>query len=139
MTVLKLLSPVSAWRLLQDRQDAVLVDVRSGAEYFFVGHPAGAANVPWMDEPHWRVNPDFSREVRHTLRALRPGQPTETIPVLLICRSGVRSLAAAQALLVDGFQDVYNVAYGFEGEIDAQHHRSTVNGWRFEGLPWEQC
>ena len=117
----------------------MLVDVRSGAEYFFVGHAAGAVNVPWMDEPHWRVNPDFSREVRSVLHVLRPGQAAEAVPILLICRSGVRSLAAAQALLVDGFQDVYNVAYGFEGEIDAQHHRSTVNGWRFEGLPWEQC
>ena len=138
MTVLKLLSPVSAWRLLQDRPDAVLVDVRSGAEYFFVGPPVGAVSVPWMDEPHWRINPDFSQEMRRALRALHPGRAVEAMPILLICRSGVRSLAAAQALLTSGFQDVSNIAHGFEGEIDARHHRSTVNGWRFEGFPLEQ-
>ncbi len=59
-------------------------------------------------------------------------------PVLLICRSGQRSLEAAQALEQDGFTDVINVLHGFEGDLDPDFHRSTLNGWRFDGLPWEQ-
>ena len=60
-------------------------------------------------------------------------------PVLLICRSGKRSLEAGKALIDNGFADVYNIAEGFEGELDEAHHRSTTGGWRFHGLPWEQC
>ena len=60
-------------------------------------------------------------------------------PVVLICRSGKRSHAAAELLLREGFVEVYNVAEGFEGELDEDHRRSSVGGWRFNGLPWEQC
>jgi rhodanese-related sulfurtransferase len=59
-------------------------------------------------------------------------------PVLLICRSGQRSLEAAHALDQHGFGDVINVVHGFEGDLDPDFHRSTLNGWRYEGLPWEQ-
>jgi rhodanese-related sulfurtransferase len=60
-------------------------------------------------------------------------------PVILICRSGKRSNEAGEALIKDGFQNVYNVLEGFEGELDENHHRSTLGGWRFHDLPWEQC
>ena len=60
-------------------------------------------------------------------------------PVVLICRSGVRSLEAGKVLVEAGVKDVYNVAEGFEGQLDDKHHRSTQGGWRFHGLPWEQC
>jgi rhodanese-related sulfurtransferase len=60
-------------------------------------------------------------------------------PVVLICRSGKRSLEAGNLLISKGFKEVYNVSEGFEGELDEQHHRSTNGGWRFHGLPWEQC
>ena len=60
-------------------------------------------------------------------------------PVVLICRSGNRSVDAGKALEAAGFTRVYNVLYGFEGELDDTHHRGTLNGWRCEGLPWEQC
>jgi rhodanese-related sulfurtransferase len=63
----------------------------------------------------------------------------ELTPVLLICRSGVRSLEAGKVLVEAGFCDVYNIAHGFEGELDEAHRRGTLSGWRFEGLPWEQC
>jgi rhodanese-related sulfurtransferase len=58
---------------------------------------------------------------------------------VLICRSGKRSLEAGNLLLKEGFENVYNVKDGFEGEPDEHHHRSTLGGWRYEGLPWEQC
>jgi rhodanese-related sulfurtransferase len=60
-------------------------------------------------------------------------------PVVLVCRSGKRSLEAGKLLLHNGFLDVYNINEGFEGELDETHHRSTLGGWRFHGLPWEQC
>ena len=67
------------------------------------------------------------------------GKPDSGVPILLICRSGKRSLEAGNLLVKEGFCDVYNVAEGFEGELDEKHHRSTQGGWRFHGLPWEQC
>jgi len=60
-------------------------------------------------------------------------------PVVLICRSGVRSLEAGKVLIEAGISDVYNVAEGFEGQLDEKHQRSSTGGWRFHGLPWEQC
>ena len=66
-------------------------------------------------------------------------QHTDDAPVLLICRSGKRSLEAGKLLMNNGFTGVYNVAEGFEGELDEQHQRSTRGGWRYHGLPWEQC
>ncbi|MFO7603786.1 MAG: rhodanese-like domain-containing protein, partial [Gammaproteobacteria bacterium] len=64
---------------------------------------------------------------------------SHSVPVILICRSGKRSLEAGNLLLQKGFEVVYSVAEGFEGELDNAHHRSTLGGWRYEGLPWEQC
>jgi rhodanese-related sulfurtransferase len=63
----------------------------------------------------------------------------EAVPVLLICRSGRRSLEAGKVLIKEGFTKVYNISEGFEGSLDEEHHRSTLGGWRFDGLPWEQC
>ena len=63
----------------------------------------------------------------------------DSVPVVLICRSGNRSDEAGKLLIEHGFKHVYNIVHGFEGELDDDHHRSTVTGWRFDGLPWEQC
>jgi len=67
------------------------------------------------------------------------GGASGAAPVVLICRSGVRSLEAGKALIEAGVKDVYNVAEGFEGQMDEKHHRSSLGGWRYHGLPWEQC
>jgi len=133
------IDPVDAWKLLQSTPGAILIDVRSSAEFLFVGHPVDAIHVPWMDEPDWEVNPDFARQVSHSIVVTRPESVPETTPVLLICRSGKRSLEAAEVLREAGFQNLYNVSTGFEGDLDHHHRRSTVNGWRFDALPWEQC
>lgn len=132
-------TPQEAWRILQDDPRAVLVDIRSTMEFLFVGHPTGAIHIPWMDEPDWRVNPNFARQVRELMLGGIVAAEEEAPPVILICRSGKRSIPAGQVLLEDGFPRVYHVDEGFEGDLDEQHHRSSRNGWRFRGLPWEQC
>ena len=130
---MKHLTPKEAYDFLQGNPDALLIDVRSEIEFLFVGHPVGAIHVSWNDGPDWDVNPHFVGEVRKLT-----GHGGER-PVLLICRSGNRSETAGEALVQSGFKNVYNVLHGFEGELDDHHHRNSVSGWRYDGLPWEQC
>jgi rhodanese-related sulfurtransferase len=134
------LTPKEAYDLLEHNPRAILVDVRSTMEYLFVGHPVGAIHVSWIDEPDWTVNPHFVTEVRKLLLGGAVCEEEgECAPVVLICRSGKRSREAGRALMQAGLKKVYNVTEGFEGDLDEQHHRSTAGGWRFRGLPWEQC
>jgi rhodanese-related sulfurtransferase len=126
------LLPTQAWQLIQSANDAVFIDVRMEIESLYVGRPPGVVHIPWYEYPHFEANkPEFvaatKKEVTH------PAQP-----IVLICRSGARTLDAAHALEEAGFTNVINVLHGFEGELDANDHRSNINGWRFEGLPWEQ-
>ena len=133
-------TPAEAYRLVEKDQRVVLIDVRSSMEFLFVGHPRGSVHVPWIDEPDWIVNPDFVTEVRKVmLGGVGMDDHCNDAPVVLICRSGKRSLEAGKLLIAKGFMEVYNVSEGFEGELDDSHHRSTRGGWRFHGLPWEQC
>lgn len=139
-TEVKSLSPRDAYEMLRHDPRAVLIDVRSSMEFLFVGHPVGATNIAWIDEPDWKVNPDFVPEVRRLL--MEDGIDDDIVhgaPVLLICRSGVRSLEAGDLLIGHGFHNVYNVLEGFEGKLDDKHQRGNLGGWRFHGLPWEQC
>ena len=129
---MKQLTPTEAFAYLRDTPDALFVDCRSDAEFLFVGHPVGALHVAWLDGPDWELNPHFVGEVR------RLAGHAKDRPVVLICRSGRRSYDAGLALLEHGFTEVYNVVHGFEGDLDDKHHRSALNGWRFDGLPWEQ-
>jgi rhodanese-related sulfurtransferase len=128
---MKHLTPREAHQFLEDHPDAVFVDCRSEMEFLFVGHPVGSHHVAWNDGPDWEVNPHFVGYVKRIASMHRP--------VVLICRSGNRSIDAGHALEQAGFEEVYNVLHGFEGELDAHHHRNSVNGWRHEGLAWEQC
>lgn len=139
------ITPKDAWQLLQDNPKAVLIDVRSEMEFLFVGHPKGAIHISWIDSPDWVKNPNFIREVRKVVLGgviddhEDSSHPVDSVPILLICRSGARSLEAGKALVESGFKHIYNVLEGFEGSLDNEHHRSSVEGWRFHGLPWEQC
>lgn len=136
----KHLTPRQAFALLQENPRAILVDVRSNMEFLFVGHPSGAIHIPWIDEPDWDINPNFVRQLRELLLGgIICDEGDGCAPIILICRSGKRSVEAGQALLSAGLRDVYNVLDGFEGELDEKHQRSSLGGWRFEGLPWEQC
>jgi rhodanese-related sulfurtransferase len=137
------ITPQDAWQMLQDNPKSVLVDIRSEMEYLFIGHPKGAVHIPWIDEPDWKVNPRFAAEVRKVMLGGVVYDPedsdVEAVPILLICRSGRRSLEAGKTLAKEGFTKIYNILEGFEGPLDANHHRSALGGWRFHGLPWEQC
>ena len=125
------LNPQQAWELLQQNTKAVLVDVRSKIEHTFVGHPPGAVHIPWKETPDWQVNPKFVAEIERLV-------PDKNAPVLLLCRSGQRSLDAASALEAAGFKRLVNIVDGFEGPLDQHKHRGNLGGWRFSGLPWEQ-
>ncbi len=91
---------------------------------------SGAQHVAWNDGPDWEINPHFVGQVKKVASMNRP--------IVLICRSGHRSVDAGLALEKAGFTEVYNVLDGFEGPLDDVHHRGTMSGWRMEGLPWEQ-
>lgn len=126
------LDPVAAHRYLADNPQAVLVDCRTEIEHMYVGHPVGAEHVAWQEAPDWEVDPQFADKVRRLV-----GNDLER-PVLLICRSGHRSVLAGEALEAAGFGTVINVLEGFEGPLDDNYHRGTLGGWRFRGLPWYQ-
>ena len=121
-------TPQQAWQWVQAGQ-AVLVDVRSDAEREWVGQVPGAAAVAWKQWPGMALNADFDAQVRAAV-------PAGT-PAVLLCRSGVRSIAAARRATELGLT-AYNILEGFEGDADAQGHRGQRGGWRFHGLPWKQ-
>ena len=124
--------PHLAWQWVQAGQ-AVLVDVRSDAEREWVGFVPGALAVAWKQWPGMAMNPGFDAAVQAAGAAL-PGPRQK---VLLLCRSGVRSIAAAKRATELGLE-AYNVLEGFEGDPDGQAHRGQKGGWRYQGLPWRQ-
>ncbi len=125
------LTPEQCWNLLQDNPAAVMIDVRTAIEHTFVGHPPGAVHVAWKEFPGMQPNSDFIAQVKQLV-------VDKNAPVLLLCRSGQRSLDAAKALEAEGFGHLINILEGFEGPLDEDKHRGTLGGWRFYGLPWEQ-
>lgn len=131
------LRPAEAWALLEKEPGAVLVDVRTLPEWNFVGLPRldGLGKEPICIS--WQVFPEMARNENFVAEVAARGVGKEQ-PVLLLCRSGARSRAAAIALTQAGFGPCYNVAEGFEGDKDGQHHRGTVGGWKAAGLPWAQ-
>jgi len=134
-----MIDPAKAWQMSQDDKAVLLVDVRSDMEYLMIGHPVGALNAPWIDHPDWTVNPDFVSAVRKLMLGRVSGPAQKSVSLILICRSGNRSLDAAKTLLAEGVENVHVVVGGFEGPLDDHRQRNTVAGWRYAGLPWEQC
>lgn len=130
------LTPQEAWDHLASDPEAILVDVRTRAEWTFVGLPdltsLGKRVVPieWTSFPDGAPNPAFLDELRAVV-------PTEETTVLFLCRSGARSVAAQTAAEAAGYSRTVNVLEGFEGDVDAHGHRA-VNGWKQAGLPWRQ-
>ena len=133
------LTPQEAKEILNVDSRAVLVDIRSNMEFLFVGHPVGAIHIPWIDEPDWEVNPNFAKEIRMLLLGGVCEHDAHCPPVILICRSGKRSKEAGDLLLNAGMKNICHIDEGFEGNLDQHHQRGTTGGWRFRGLPWEQC
>jgi rhodanese-related sulfurtransferase len=130
-------SPAECWRALTEDPRAMLVDVRTDAEWTYVGMPdlsaTGKPVVPiaWQLFPSMAVNPGFVEALRDA--GLTPGHR-----LYFLCRSGARSLAAARLARAAGFSEVFNIRDGFEGPLDADGHRRTVAGWIAAGLPWRQ-
>ena len=130
---MKELTPIEAYAWLQATPNAVFVDVRMEIEFLYVGRPPDVVHVPWYEYPEFEPNAtQFAAQVLHQCEG------DKTRPVLLLCRSAKRTIPAGAALIAAGFTDVAHVLHGFEGDMNAQHHRSSVNGWRFDGLPWAQ-
>lgn len=123
------LYPSEAWSLLRG-EEAVLIDVRTAEERKFVGRVPGTLHVAWKFWPDMVQNDQFVQEVE--------GAVSKETLVLLLCRSGFRSVAAAEALTKAGYKNVFNILEGFEGELDDNRQRGTFNGWRHAGLPWVQ-
>jgi rhodanese-related sulfurtransferase len=124
------LLPREAYQLLQDAAGARLVDVRSRAEWDWVGRIPGAVEIELLTYPGNRPNPAFLSELEEHVK--------KDLPVMFICRSGARSHNAALLAMQSGYTDCYNVLEGFEGDKDAQEHRNVTGGWRAAGLPWFQ-
>ena len=130
-------APAQTWEALQADEHAQLVDVRTDVEWTFVGLPdlkaAGKQTllIPWQVYPTMQLNGSFEEN-------LRAAGLTAEHKIYFICRSGARSMAAAEAARSAGFPHVFNVADGFEGPPDVEGHRGTTAGWKADGLPWRQ-
>jgi len=130
-------TPSEAWQILADDTDAVLVDVRTAAEWNFVGVPelSSLSKKPMLIS--WQRFPDMSQNQEFASELARAGVPSSA-PVLFICRSGARSAAAAEYCTAEGFANCYNVIEGFEGVLDAHKQRGRISGWKMHALPWVQ-
>jgi rhodanese-related sulfurtransferase len=124
------LPPREAFELWKGSSKATLVDVRTRAEWNYVGRIPGAIEIEWNHYPSGR-NPGFAEE-------LQAAVPDLDAPLLFICRSGNRSGSAAEAARALGYANAINVLEGFEGDLDSERHRNSVGGWRKAGLPWTQ-
>jgi len=135
------ITPTEAWTLMQSEPAAQLVDVRTAPEWTFVGLPdlAGlgraALCVEWQSYPSMAPNTVFVEQVQ---RALEGTGGRKDAPLLFLCRSGGRSRAAAIAATAAGYSRAYNIAGGFEGDLDASRHRGIASGWKAAKLPWKQ-
>lgn len=128
------ITPLEAWKLLSDNPQAVLVDVRTEAEWRFVGVPDLSSLGRDTVFIEWNTstghNDNFLAELKDKL-------PAESGPVVFLCRSGNRSIGAAETATEAGIEPSYNILDGFEGNLDADGHRGET-GWRAVGLPWKQ-
>ncbi len=134
-------SPDEAMTLLRQEKNAVLVDVRTGPEWSYVGVPDLSSLdkkpvfLEWQSYPAMTVNPDF---VPDLLDQLDQRGTSKDTPILFLCRSGARSRSAAQAMTEAGYTRCLNIAGGFEGGPDPSRHRGQIEGWKAQSLPWIQ-
>lgn len=135
------LSAQEAWDLLKANRAAQLIDVRTVPEWNFVGLPdlsslgRSVHTIEWQSFPSMAPNARFTEDAYQAVQSAGADKAT---PVLFLCRSGARSRAAAIAMTRAGFLRAYNVAGGFEGDLDSARHRGKQNGWKAAGLPWKQ-
>lgn len=123
------LSPKQAWQLVESA-DVVLVDVRTNEERKFVGYIPESVHIAWATGTAFNRNPRFLKELENKV-----GKDKS---ILLLCRSGKRSALAAEAAFNAGFQNIYNILEGFEGDLNKNNQRNQINGWKTHQLPWVQ-
>jgi len=129
------------WERLKSDPEAILIDVRTRAEWTYVGLPELSAIgkrpllIEWQTFPDNRVDPQFAARLGKMLAEAGATKDTE---LFFICRSGGRSKAAARAMAAEGYKRCRNVADGFEGPLDPNRHRGRAGGWKAAGLPWAQ-
>lgn len=129
------------WERLKQDPNSVLIDVRTQAEWAYVGVPdlssldKQLSLIEWQHFPQGEVNSSFTSQLASELAAKGAGQDAN---LFFICRSGHRSLHSAEAMVAAGYRACHNVAGGFEGPLDSETHRGSVAGWKAAGLPWVQ-
>ena len=134
-------SALEAYEMLKTDKSALLVDVRTKAEWSYVGGPdlSNLGREPifleWQEYPSMRVNPEFVGKLKGLIAERGGGEGSN---VLFLCRSGVRSLQAASAMAAAGYARCYNIEDGFEGRHDGHRRRGAAEGWKVSGLPWTQ-
>ena len=124
------LTPQEAFTLLQLAPGAKIVDVRTRAEWDWVGRVPGAIEIEWNQYPGGVRNPNFIAELRR--------QVDPEAVVMFLCRSGARSIGAASLATETGYNSCYNILEGFEGDKDINGQRNRIGGWRKADLPWHQ-
>lgn len=130
------LTPDETWALLKSDEKAQLIDVRSDAEWTFVGTPDLSSLGRKTILLSWQIFPGMARNER--FEDTLADALDKDAPLAFICRSGARSAAAASAMTARGFSNCFNVSTGFEGDGNADSHRGQTNGWKADGLPWRQ-
>ena len=131
------ITSIEAWKILKNDKSSLLIDVRSKAEWAYVGVTdlesinKEAATIEWKNFPDMIINPNFVNQVKEICTS------PEAI-IFSLCRSGQRSISTSRALTEAGFKNCYNVLEGFEGDKDNKEHRGHIGGWKFYGLPWKQ-
>ena len=135
------IDPKTAWSILENYNESLLVDVRTKAELNYVGYPDLSSlkktfiNIEQQFFPGGNLNENFVAELEQVIIKDSPNKERQ---VVFLCRTGARSARAATLMALYGWINCYNIASGFEGDPDEYHHRASVNGWKFEGLPWIQ-
>ena len=136
---IKEINPLEAWEILKNDPNSTLIDVRTKAEFDFVGiadlRKIGKTPIllPWMNYPHMQIDTEFNYKLQEILSTKSPDQNT----LLFLCRSGGRSLQAAKSAALLGYQ-CYNIINGFEGDANTSGHRGQTNGWKASNLDWRQ-
>lgn len=131
------LSPRDAFELIKNDPSSLLVDVRTSAEWHYVGYPdlrsvgKNVTLLSWRELPEMDVNSSFVNELFRQI-------PDKEAKICFLCRTGGRSQEAAIFATKNGYSNCYNIAYGFEGELDSKNHRGNINGWKADKLPWRQ-
>lgn len=129
--------PSKAWSLLQEKSDAYLIDVRTIAEWKFVGIPnldslnKDLITIEWRTFPNMEINPNFANDLEKLVS-------DKNATLIFLCRTGGRSAESATRMHQIGYKNCYNVETGFEGALDTNSHRGLTDGWKASNLPWRQ-